>query len=621
MRLYSFQIRGFKSIIDTGECKISESDNIIVLAGQNEAGKSAVLEALDFFRNGPGKNFEKHQARLDSNKTEVVCTFAISEEDNSSLGIDENNTELIKHLREHPHISLVRSHVKGSPTKEVTLTQATADELKQFFPEQDPEQPKPAQPVEAEVVEAHPASAEGAAASPPEDAAPPPKPAPKPAPKPSPFARFSSQVIKAIPPFSLYTSFEDLLPSEIPVSALATSNAVTDFQKVFEVDLSSFAEISDPREKDIKKREIENKATDDFKKFWTQSISSIRGENEYSFSLDRNDIEKKIIFMIKGRDKNPLFLEQKSLGFRWFSAFHLRLRAMMKDEKEGELDSNSGTRFVLLIDEPGQNLHDVAQRDVKNIIEETAKKNIQIIYSTHNPNLIGTEGEEFTRIRLVSNGEKVGTKVDNVAQFISKLDGGSLDTLSPIRTAMGLVNIQSIFDANKFNVVVEGISDHYYLSAFQKILRKDARIRFVPACGVDNVKHVVSILIGWGCNYKAVMDDDPQQGRKAYDLLKRHFFEGDDNLAHQHILKLKDKHGIEDVFSVTDFEKHVLERNRKEEDKGKKNSELARELNKKEMLARLFLEKVQNGQIDDLTQKSKGEIEPIFDWLYEKFGI
>lgn len=52
MRLYSFQIKGFKSVIDTGECKISDVDNIVVLAGQNEAGKTTVLEALDFFKNG-----------------------------------------------------------------------------------------------------------------------------------------------------------------------------------------------------------------------------------------------------------------------------------------------------------------------------------------------------------------------------------------------------------------------------------------------------------------------------------------------------------------------------------------------------------------------------------------
>ena len=52
MRLYSFRIQNFKSIRDTGEIKVSSEDNVTILAGQNEAGKSSVLEALDFFETG-----------------------------------------------------------------------------------------------------------------------------------------------------------------------------------------------------------------------------------------------------------------------------------------------------------------------------------------------------------------------------------------------------------------------------------------------------------------------------------------------------------------------------------------------------------------------------------------
>ena len=80
----------------------------------------------------------------------------------------------------------------------------------------------------------------------------------------------------------------------------------------------------------------------------------------------------------------------------------------MKESEEYEHDKNDNN-IVILIDEPGHNLHDVAQKDVKRILEETAKKHIQIIYSTHNPNLIGnmdTNEIEFTRIRIVTNHPK-----------------------------------------------------------------------------------------------------------------------------------------------------------------------------------------------------------------------
>lgn len=627
MRLFSFQIKGFKSIIDTGQCKISETDNIVVLAGQNEAGKTAVLEALDFFRNGPSENFDRLQARLDTTVAAVICTFVLEEADILPLEINQMKDGIGDFLKKNKHVSFIREHVKGSTPKNIRFTEESEEKIKMFLrgegdnskPEVDEKNIDVTSDNNGQTKIQIPADA-STELEPDKQATPASLPSQTPEPKTPIFDDFSSKLINSIPPFTLYTSFKDLLPSDIPISDLSKDNAVKDFQKVFDVDLNAFAAITDPREKDVRKREIEKKATDDFKKFWTQTISSIEGENEYSFSIDRNDTEKKIIFMIKGRDENPLYLEQKSLGFRWFSAFHLRLRAMMKDEMEANSTNNNKTRFILLIDEPGQNLHDIAQKDVKNIIEETARKNIQVIYSTHNPNLIGTEGNEFTRIRLVSNEEKVGTKVENVAQFISKTDRGSLDALSPIRTAMGLVSIDSIFDATKYNVVVEGITDHYYLSAFKQILQKDERIMFVPACGVDNVKHVVSVLIGWGCSYKAVFDDDPSQGRKAYNHLKKHFFEDDDGLAHEHIFKLTDKRGIEDLFLKTDFETLVLPRKKTEEEKGKDNSEIAKGVGK-EMLARQFLERVENKEIIDLKDGTKKNIEAVFKWIYEKFDI
>jgi AAA15 family ATPase/GTPase len=86
MRLSSFLVKEFKSIIDTGECRLSGTDNILVLAGQNEAGKSAVIEALNFFRNGPSEIFERLQRRQDKDP-EVECGFYFI----VALGSDQGN--------------------------------------------------------------------------------------------------------------------------------------------------------------------------------------------------------------------------------------------------------------------------------------------------------------------------------------------------------------------------------------------------------------------------------------------------------------------------------------------------------------------------------------------------
>ena len=132
---------------------------------------------------------------------------------------------------------------------------------------------------------------------------------------------------------------------------------------------------------------------------------------------------------------------------------------------------------------------------------------------------------------------------------------------------------------------------------------------------------MVGLLIGWGMNYKAVFDDDPKQGRKAYNDLKKHFFEDDDMLAHNHILKIKDCNGIEDIFSKQDFRKFIYLKELDAEEKKKQNSELVKD-SKKELVAREFLEKTKKepGNIN-LDETSKKKINGIFNWLNEKFEI
>lgn len=45
MKLVAFRITNFRSIVDTGWCPFA-SDGITVIVGQNESGKSSILEAL-----------------------------------------------------------------------------------------------------------------------------------------------------------------------------------------------------------------------------------------------------------------------------------------------------------------------------------------------------------------------------------------------------------------------------------------------------------------------------------------------------------------------------------------------------------------------------------------------
>jgi predicted ATP-dependent endonuclease of OLD family len=73
MKLKSFRIRNFRSIVDTGWQNISP-DNITCLIGQNESGKTSVLEGLKVFYTGI---ISEDVLRSDLSLPEVSCRFNI----------------------------------------------------------------------------------------------------------------------------------------------------------------------------------------------------------------------------------------------------------------------------------------------------------------------------------------------------------------------------------------------------------------------------------------------------------------------------------------------------------------------------------------------------------------
>lgn len=611
MRLISFRIKNFKSIIDTGVCHLSATDNILVLAGQNEAGKSAVIEALNFFRNGPNKNFEKLYRRQKT-YPEVTCKFLLEDTDIENVASDAELPLLVNYLKQNRELTFIRGDIQGDNFQEIRFEAVIKEELSKYIP-------VPTSQETSQAVEVTPASeiteenenAEGEEAAPEE------------AEQASEKEEYGIDDIEIyfselIKEFVFYDSFNDLLPGSVTISEITKYPAVRDFEKVFGVNFKNVIK-EEPRAITREEIRLKQDASDNLNTYWTQRLED---GGKYNFSVrilpqvpnagtdppQTLESVSKVEFYIERDDGDPLYFEQKSKGFKWFSAFNLRLRALGVNKEKLK-------NLVLLIDEPGQGLHEKAQNDVKEVLEELGRDGAQIVYTTHYPVLIDTQGSKFARIRLVSNTKDTGTIVQTPAQYAT--GSGAKDALSPIVTAMGMHGVGSVFDSNKLNVVVEGISDHYYLTAFKKLLGKDHRLHFIPACGVTNVPNLVSVLLGWGCNYKAVFDDDKNSGRLVYNNLKKEFYENDDDLAHEHILRIKECNGIEDVFSQADFYKFVLSQP-KPSKKSDPNSILAKE--KKELFARLFLEKADNSEVGLSTETIK-KVEEIFSWLYEKFNI
>ena len=96
MKLTAFRIKNFRSIVDTGWQNLSP-DNITCLIGQNESGKTSVLEGLKVFHSGI---ISEDVLRSDLSLPEVSCRFNIPE--GWLLTITDNPgtelTELLSHL-------------------------------------------------------------------------------------------------------------------------------------------------------------------------------------------------------------------------------------------------------------------------------------------------------------------------------------------------------------------------------------------------------------------------------------------------------------------------------------------------------------------------------------------
>jgi len=111
MKISAFQIKNYRSIVDSGKCYLSP-DNITSLIGQNESGKTSVLEAL--------KSFYEDQItddvlRSDQTFPDITCTFTFEEDEKLEQLIDLSGipSELHETLRQKQEISIKRTWINA----------------------------------------------------------------------------------------------------------------------------------------------------------------------------------------------------------------------------------------------------------------------------------------------------------------------------------------------------------------------------------------------------------------------------------------------------------------------------------------------------------------------------
>lgn len=208
--------------------------------------------------------------------------------------------------------------------------------------------------------------------------------------------------------------------------------------------------------------------------------------------------------------------DDRSAGFTWFFSFLVLF---------SQVEKNQGN-VVILLDEPGLNLHGKAQADLVRFIYEKLKGSHQVIYSTHSPFMVPTHDLASVRtvedvVKFESNGDfKVfGTKVGDETLSTDR------DTLFPLQGALGYEITQSLF-VGPHTLVVEGPSDILYLNCISEELKRrkrvklDSRWTLCPSGGVEKVAAFIS-LFGGNKLHVAVLTDFADGQRNKIEALRR----------------------------------------------------------------------------------------------------
>ena len=216
-------------------------------------------------------------------------------------------------------------------------------------------------------------------------------------------------------------------------------------------------------------------------------------------------------------DRRPdveIELEARSKGFQWFFSFYL---VFLVESAEGHKDA------ILLLDEPGLHLHPTAQQELIAFFEKLSEKN-PILYSTHSPFLI--DGEYLHRVRPVTEDE---TGHSHISVETWPKDR---ETIFPLQAAAGYAMVRGLFQHAK-NVLVEGMSDYYYLHALSQqcgATKRDALPAdiYITACGGTKlVSHFASLFLAQEVRPLVLLDGD-HAGRARRDALMRELYAGHD---------------------------------------------------------------------------------------------
>lgn len=239
-----------------------------------------------------------------------------------------------------------------------------------------------------------------------------------------------------------------------------------------------------------------------FKEWWKQ------GNYVFRFQADGEFFK---IWVSDDKRPEEIELERRSTGLQWFLSFFLIFLVESQEAHKGA---------ILLLDEAGQSLHPLAQKDLISFFNNLAKTN-QLIYTTHSPFLVDTSNIDRAKVVYSDDGGLTVVSSDLRAAD-DKLNEKSIYA---VHAALGL-SVSDILLQGCQPIIVEGPSDQHYFNAIKLYLIRNKKyvpnmeLVFMPSGGVRGVAGVVSIVSGKDGELPLVILDSDGSGKSAKDKLQ-----------------------------------------------------------------------------------------------------
>lgn len=473
-----FEIKNFKGIENVSVDLVK--NDLILLLGLNESGKSTILKAIESFdflndppKDGNTKFYQNIRNKSDntSNK-EVVITATIKVESD------------VQHIE---NAKIGEKTLTNEELKEINVFIDTVNKEKQIvisrvFPFKNGELKKYHYRLETKNKFSK-----------------------------SPLSSLIATEIVNICPFIIYfEDFKDRIPEKIYVSRKSDSFDSSWYDVIDGLFYNTNEEYSVDAfvkyyakgklrldDADTVRNRVNKTLNETFTKKWKE-LSGVKDINNAELNFFPKP-SPHFVLKIMDNDGTSFSVDERSRGALWYLSF------LMKTEFRSKRMRLDFGKPVFLIDEPASNLHSNAQQNMVADFVSLAK-NTSIIYTTHSQYLISLYNIKNTYIIERNDGKVNATKW---SEFLKRPKNKR-----PVTYYQPLANLLNIIP-NSFDIpwkkclITEGPSDRHILFTFYCLLHSKAPDFVIyPGVSANDLDNLISLNIGWNADFKILLDSD-----------------------------------------------------------------------------------------------------------------